>query len=681
MAQTGSPGNPVNTPTDKSFVNFSKFNLHRRRWQTMLFGLISPHMVLEGVSTDKLPLQSSHALRSYTLGNVLMSDIKMHKEYFAVNYDAILPRNWEKVYKNPSQGDDVNYDVGMVVPAKEIYDFLQTIRGDFCTYAEESYDRSGANSNQFSSALRCLLALEMFCSNGSLLRTLGYGFNRFFTKVNGFDTSEDSRDFNVIDWYFDRIFNRVCSHPFQLIFYKEDWRTQDSVYLSVPDVDTYSSARFISPHEAIQKMRENPRFKLIFMEYVAGSWDVDGTLTFRDIIGEDDVDLIYSFSTIPEPLDPSSVSNGDDAAYVNFYRVAAYQIACHHFFSNDHVDYIYTAELYREMMRSILSSAYDSIGDVPDTFSYNGVRTDYDVFSGHNLSYLFRHSWEDSMFFFVNLFGFNRSLRYRDYFVGSRPQPLAVGDVNVAVNNNLVSIIDTTKMIATQRFLNQVARIGRKIKDYLSGLFPGVRVEPSLFDPTWLARSDHDVKSVEVENTGEAQYSSPSSVTSVLRSNDSRYIFEFEVGRPAIIIGMTYFDVPRAYISTFDRNVLAKDRFDMFIPQLQYVGDQSIYLSEIGKGLSTDPFSYTLRDMQYKQLFDVAIGGFIDNLPGWCFLAPAVPEYGHISPDFIRSSPAELDKYYLSLTGYSLGSYFHFNLMIDNVIEASRPMAYAPSIL
>lgn len=52
-----------------------------------------------------------------------------------------------------------------------------------------------------------------------------------------------------------------------------------------------------------------------------------------------------------------------------------------------------------------------------------------------------------------------------------------------------------------------------------------------------------------------------------------------------------------------------------------------------------------------------------------------------IDPDYIRSRNTELDRFYTQITGFSLGSYFHFIIKNTNSQNASRPMAFAPSIL
>ena len=90
---------------------------------------------------------------------------------------------------------------------------------------------------------------------------------------------------------------------------------------------------------------------------------------------------------------------------------------------------------------------------------------------------------------------------------------------------------------------------------------------------------------------------------------------------PCIYLQIISFDIRRAYTRSVDRQMLHIDRFDMFNPDFQYIGDQPVYGVELGyaDALSSIPevFAYQSRDMEYKQRFDVASGAFAaDNLPG-----------------------------------------------------------------
>lgn len=378
----------------------------------------------------------------------------------------------------------------------------------------------------------------------------------------------------------------------------------------------------------------------------------------------------------------------------NYARVLAYQLACAEFFTNDNVDHIYSAELYRQYIGSLLNNLSTYGGDF-QKFSYNGVYCDYDILSAHKLSAIYAWNMTDFTGLFndndyiINLmslafalFGYNRSLRYKDYFVSSRVRPLAVGDVSVSVANNSVSVIDVTRNIQKQRFLNLVNHTGRRLSNYIKSLF-GVNISEDRHVPHWIADLDELVYTSEVENTGSNQFDLPNSVTAVFTGNSSNYELHFGVDVPSFIIGLTSYDIERAYSDSINRSFFIKDRFDMFLPEMQYLGDQEIYQQELNSSsLVSMPFGYQYRDMQYKLFYPVVDGGFVEFLPGYSFrYKPAYYGNDFISPSFIRAVPNELDDLYLSLTGYSLASYFHFISIITNSFVAKRPMVSNPKIL
>ena len=131
------------------------------------------------------------------------------------------------------------------------------------------------------------------------------------------------------------------------------------------------------------------------------------------------------------------------------------------------------------------------------------------------------------------------------------------------------------------------------------------------------------------------------------------------------------------------------DRHDMFNPYLQYTGDQPIYSEEMNSSKAGSYFGYKEAYAEFKEEVNTAFGGFLGALDGWAFTdegvdaktADQVQELRQISPDFIRSNPAELDNFYLSLTGVSLVTYFHFIILTSTFFEARRKMAYKPQIL
>lgn len=300
--------------------------------------------------------------------------------------------------------------------------------------------------------------------------------------------------------------------------------------------------------------------------------------------------------------------------------------------------------------------------------------------------------------YFQQIFGFRRSLRFLDYFTGARSQPLAVAqqtiDINVdgtAGTGYSVSAINVTKGIQAQRLANAVNRFGRKFEDYIAGM-SGKKPAPDYHNPFYLAHTSDVVYGQESEFTQGLEYATPQNISSVLRSSGGKYAFQIECDRPSVIIGVAYYDIERFYGRTTERQFFHANRYDMFNKYMQFIGDQPIYRAELGiTGNNMIPvdgtFAYTNRHMEYKQRYSQCAGGF--NVPStdldlWLY---KTDNYNlnnltnHISPSYIRSWNVELDKYYISLSGYSLGTYWHFVVKNINSCEANRPMAYAPSIL
>lgn len=711
-------GNSQNSAGGSSPRSRSKYNLAYQFFDTHRFGEYHPFFVMECVDSDNVGARCQHEVRSYTLKAPLMQDIKLKKDYFAVPMQAILPLNWEKFYTNPVIGDDVSDDVGSGVPSfwtlyERFYSALFT--------AYKSYLSSSGVSASFAiqGLLRTLVIGEYVYSNGSLMSSLGIHGAPYLRVYRNFSGISPQREYDF-DYFFDRMIESLIGTGINGFF------VTDNIESGVDDASTYYvdlvgdltpgtiytggtsqqvlSGSVISIRQCLEFFRDEPSL-------IVSSVDL-GTSTVSTFVQDLSTDLNqYTFSFV-------IASDGTTETPLNLARLWAYQICCAHFYTNDHVDYIFSANLFREYIGycyNVFANQYNfdsadvNSGIGVGSFTYNGISYQYDYLSGH-LAFNLLSSLSDSgivssivsitstgglrvgaLSYLAALFSYKRSLRFVDYFTGARSRPLAIGDVNVDVNTagagSVVSVIDITKNIQRQRFFNAVNRSGRKFASYMQELF-GKAPAHDFHDPMYLGHTADVVFGSEVENTGVAQQTQANSVTSVLKSNSSRYGFEFDSDRDQIVIGICYYDISRNYSRTIERQNFHMNRFDMFNPYMQFIGDQAIYQAELAPNialgsLSVTPFGYQNRHMEYKQRYNQASGGFVKNLPSWLFLADQdlTLHNAKISPSYIRSHPSELDRFFVSLTGYSLGSYFHFIVRSTNEITASRPMAYSPSIL
>ena len=663
--------------------SYNQFDLSYHNFKTQHFGLYEPFFVMHGVEKDKLPLHSLHEIRTLPMQSPIMSPLQMSKDFFMVPYQSILPKTWELIYRNPSQGSDVPGDANCVVSAKSLNSFLLEISSFI-----DGYD---STKDTFSSLAQRLLTAELFFSSGSLLYNLGFKLNPLITcpAVDGGKTRMS------FDTYFDTVFTYLFdsirdSNAFLSMQIAGSFG--DNVYVldeshSFPSNQVKSQIFFVTRSQVIDLMREK-----WFDIYFASDPHLPSTL---------DSYLPHFF------LENIKVDSEGQDLPLNLDSVLAYQVICSQYYVNPQVDFIYNCEIFRENFNSLFIDAFGAKPWYQTEFlyfDYNGNRLSYDYFSGHYLSKILTASefnWNITgahsnypYAILSYLFGYRNSLRFGDYFIDSRTRPYAVGTMDATVVDNKVSAIDITKNITMQRYLNAVVKLGNNFGDYLRGIF-GSTPAPDYHFPKFISSFKTDVSGFETASTVSTTEGSDTiaqgTMVSQLKSNQDVFAYEIEIDMPCIIMGISYFVMPRVYCRTRDRFFFHRDRFDMFNPFLQYIGDQPILGAEKGTFYDFDSsptFGYQSRYAEYKQRYSVASGGFVESLPSWAFIvdSPIKPSLYldsdlNQSPDFIRCRTFEFDRFFQSMTGFSLGHRWHFIVHYNNEVKALRAMEVNPNIL
>lgn len=618
------------------FVNRNRntFDLSYFNYKTQRFGQYEPFFVIEGVPGDTIPLHSSHTVRSLPMKSPFLTSLTLSKDYFMVPMQAILPNTWEMIFSNPASGDDVPDDANCLFDIFGIASLANTETWTGLTRASQ---------------LKIIMMLESVFSAGSLPAQLGFSMqNTGKLKTSSFD------------YYFNLLMDAVYTQNPTLVF-------------SLPDG---SASYLVSPTVP----------KGVFVDYLRSNY--------------------CYLSDVPTNITISSLANwytqnqgliGDWASQeFNISRILAYQIVCKQFYVNTKIDPIYNAQLYRDNFFFLLKEFIGSTAIKTlnyESFTRNGINVPYDFFSKHYMSKIngisstVNDQYVDAIAnIYYYLFSFNRVLKFGDYFTASRTQPLGTdvnGQMNAPVVGNEVAAIDMSKSIVMQRFLNNVVKLGNDFGEYLRGIF-GREPSPDYHYPKFISHQEFDVSGFEVANSTD---SGQGNMITNLKSGDDRYAFEVSVDMPCIILGISNFNCPRLYGNARPRFVFHKDRFDMFNPMLQYIGDQPVNRGELNTDATNEEvFGYNSRNAEYKQNFSVASGGFIYDLPSWTFLTDFGPDYAavpsvHQGSEFLRVYPFEFDRFFATLSGYSLAQSFHFIVVYNNKVMASRPMAVNPTIL
>lgn len=673
-------GNRQNTPGGNTPRNRSKFPLSYSQFQTERFAEYSPFFVEEGVSGDVLPLHSNHAVQTYTLKSPILQSLSKKSDFFVVPMQAILPLNWEKFYTNPNIGQDVPTDCGLGV--ENFWSKMSTLFNRSWSFVSgELANIPQTDAITLAELLKFLIFFENIYSCGSLMETLRISGHNWF-RCDKADSTNPSQFISVTyDEMFDS-FIGIIQQSLSTGEYISFTIGTNQYRISSSPLDVARSAvQDVTLREALELMRDDLSFSVTSL--------TDST-------------LISLLDSEAQRYSPSLLASD---APLNLGRLWAYQLVVSHFYSNDHVDFIYSAELYRQYIRQLVTGTVTT-GQANPFFSVNGLDYIYDSLSAFYCNRLLSNfsvslgifglitnaqypSLNEVYAYFVSLFSFKRSLRFLDYFTGARAYPLAqiTNGANLApVSNSAVDVVDLSRSSMMTRFLQAVNRSGRKFSNYMRELF-GKTPAYDYHNPMYLAHVSDLVGAQETDNTGQAQVTDKIAVTSRFRATSSRYAFEFRPDRDCIVIGITYYDLPRVYSRSTDAQNFYVNRFDMFNPYLQFIGDQGISEAEIGTDRPSVSlnFGYTNRNMEYKQRYNGCSGGFCvpsTQLDNWIFPADTLQRkfFHNIGPSFIRSFNSEIDRFYQRLSGYSLGTYYHFIVRYDNRQDASRPMAYNPII-
>lgn len=682
LFQAGSAPNNATAPTNK--LNdaapavrhtFNRFNNGYKHYTSANYGEYTPFFSQICNPADSKKFKSVSQVRTLSLKSPLYSQVKMNKDYFFVPYDAILPHSWQKIYRNPSQGDDVPADANTVIPDIHVlFDFAtrfcQTVAA-FLKTSTELTDNVLLNHGKF--IYRSFPLMDAFFSSGGLLSRLGYNNNHsvvFQLGANFYPT-----------W------DRCAEALYPMLFpdgagFRFDFQTGGVGYSFVIS----NEASFIVGADYPDIMSISGRDALSFMRYYPDNILANETafLSFLKSVRTKSTGFTQFVATSllqSTSLEPKNF-------VFNYDQCVAYNLACAQFYTNGNVDSVYNAELYRDALGSYVKLFNDTF----DTYAYNGINVLYDVASGHYmaraLEIVYTSGESDAkeaaaLSYLRNIFCIQNSLKYGDYFTGSHTRPLAVGDVTAPVVGEQVSAVDMTKAIAYQRFLNVVVKLKNSFADYLRSIF-GTLPAPDYHEAKFVSHSEGSVDGFEVANTtGNDQ----GNLVTLLHSVKENFEFELQVDMPGISLGVVSFVASRAYCQTRDRMFMREDRYDMFNPMLQTIGDQPIYGMEKSP-LYTTPFGYVQRYMEYKQRYNVASGAFDDVLRTYCIICDSPHASSNalellspnVNPVSIRLTPRELDRFFTSVA-WSYGNSFHFICEFDNQCDDVREADYAPSIL
>ncbi len=657
------PDRAVNKQYPDAPRSSSSFDLSRFQYQLQRYGVITPFEILEVTGRDIIPLHNSHSVRSLALRSPFLAPLTLSKDNFYIPMQAILPRTWEYIFRQEAQGDECPEDANCYV--NNLHQVVYSLLSDIKTICAAG----SLTSATLSRLIYDCLAVEQIASKGSLLESMNY-HNLILV---GYTDGKFTLD-HLLDTIYSTVLVEGSSFVFNTVTY----------YIGTPSID-------FNPPQDISKIYCTPAQFLDLLRENFANMTIRGTDTSAYIVSAPSASL----TTIQNNLNSLELSSIEYSFMdkVNIGPLLAYQLACWQFYVNPNVDFVYNAEIWRNLIYSNMRTLAPSLTEEAKMFfTMNGVSMLYDIFSNHTMQPVFDSflapsknlsTLQDAYSFIRGIFGMNNCLVYGDYFTGSRTRPLGVGDINAPVVNSKVSAVDMSKSIIMQRFLNSVVKIGNSFSDYLRGIFssaPG----PDYHHPIYVSHNEFKIDATETTNTASNQ----GAVTSQLMAGADTMQYQCEIDMPGYLLGVSYFRAPRVYSLTRDKMFSHITRYDYFLPFMQFIGDQVVEKQEFNCAAAVgQPYGYQTRHMEYKQRYSFAAGDF-GQLPGWINDMDSIGADGVITtlslnqgPDSLRTYPFEFDRFFKGFGGLSLAHHFHFIVGYDNKVPSQRPMIVSPNTL
>lgn len=669
------PKAPQNVETVIVPKTHNPFDRTHTYFATEDYGSYNPFYIEEVTAGDYAPINPRCEVRSESFNTPLMTPIKKAYDLFYVPFFAILPRTWEYIYTNPTQGDDVPNDSFCYIP-----NFKQVLSDLLLNWINKMKNRATVNSLQDNlKSLTCYaFFFEMFCSTGSLLYRMKYKLCPQVIYTEGIYTGAYTPD-----RWLDMVFSDIA----------------DGVYVVISSKDNKRRA-FYANEQAVKgvfepnmsKVTKSELISLLRQSYFMSNCVIATALTKNTAreLSDSVEDLLFaSFSF------GSTGTEEDDAFNYNYAPQIAYNLSVAQYYNNPSVDFIYSAELYSQAIFGLMID--NDVIQLQDlTFTRNGHTVYYDIFSGHFIQKLFDYcqtyfstadlvttKLKSLLSIFANIWSIQNSLKYGDYFVGSKPRALAIGDTKIAVNNGAVEAVDVARQLLMTKYFHACNKLSQDFEEQFETM-TGQQVPPDFHYPHFIQHSEQNISGYEVSNTTSEALGDQ--ITRMNSTGDG-VSATISIDLPGYVLGISSFYMPRTYCRTKDRMYFRSNRFDFFQQMLQNLGDQEVYQME-RDDYAVGTFGYQGRNEEYKQTYNHAAGAFCDILRSWAYIADDAESLGYkldkgltISPEYIRCNPAEFDRFLPATPYYSLGHKFHFICRYDINQTFNRQMIPSPTIL
>lgn len=330
--------NQANDTQGKHIHNFSTFqdSLSYRLANTLRFGDYTPCFDMEGVENDEISLNSVDRIDSLSLNAPFKGQIRKIKESFKIPYMAILPMQWDRIYAQPSNGDDVPKDANCIIKdfpnlCKTLWlNAYTTLRNTLVSWSADTSSVTFTAINKvYTALLRTLTLGEYMFSAGSLLHVSGYRYLSGALEI-GYDG-----DFHSFDHWFDQMISFFFAPVDHIARFTNSGNPSSyEGLLSVLPSDSPRSG-YQSFRALLEAYREDPTSWVeVFFDSTQTAPDIADILV--TLLGSGELMDSNNFYWIMP--DSTNQDLGDDVTALNpttlnLSRLLSYQLVCAHFYT------------------------------------------------------------------------------------------------------------------------------------------------------------------------------------------------------------------------------------------------------------------------------------------------------------------------------------------------------------
>lgn len=672
-------GKNVFTSTPYTNHGYNKFDLSHTVLDTMQYGELLPIPLIHTIPGDSHDITIPHVLESDTLGSPLFSGLSLKKDIFHIPYRILMPHQWESFLTVP----DVNVDIPSACkPLLNVVFLIDKLNRDF----NISGTPSTTNSSNFHTLAQRLALLNWFGPHG-IFPHMGYNLDE----------------------------------PNLMLLYKNAETALNTAMGNFP-VSAYVLSMFgvgASADAVLQKFDNSSTkctaycfryFPKIYIDWCE-KHDYSDTLANDSEIGIT-IPSGFNYATFSKLFinlkltqgktttslsDPTYNANGSNKEYfINILPFVAYKAITTHFYTNDSVDSVFSFQHYMNNM-DVFADYFLPNHQIPTDSGPNLVP---DTFSEFCLRWVLKGlpSQYKVLEFFFNIFDYDCSLKFGDYFTTSNVKPLAGldsdSDIQIPVTSGRVNVYDVRHALSMQKFLNMVNRLGSRLIDYSKGIFGVVPSDAPKMFPEFVLRVGSTIDTDGVTSTGDVE--SLGDRVAIAKSSESNTHFNYRSDEFGILMLIYHIDANTAYSTGIDKHLLHLDRYDLFNPYLENLGDQEIKTRELinlpltEKSTYDSTFGYQMRYAEYKHANNRFLSNFRDGYRSW--VVGYGSQFGNspydirsvsktLNPDFVHTTEFDIDNIFKANTGLSPLHRSQFKIKFPISISSSRKINYHSSIV